>query len=54
MVHIAVEPTSQGEIFVKFADISGGDKAILGLNGRYFGGRQISATPVVDMVYSLR
>ncbi|KAK7205503.1 hypothetical protein BZA70DRAFT_160847 [Myxozyma melibiosi] len=54
VVHLAVEPASKGEIFVKFADVSGGEKAILGLNGRYFGGRQISATPVVDMVYSLR
>ncbi|KAK9449413.1 uncharacterized protein V1518DRAFT_373171 [Limtongia smithiae] len=54
VVHIAVDPNSQGEIFVKFQDIAGGERAIQGLNGRFFGGRQISATPVVDMVYSLR
>ncbi|KAK9459282.1 uncharacterized protein V1516DRAFT_504892 [Lipomyces oligophaga] len=54
VVHISVEANSSGEIFVKFADLSGGEKAILGLNGRYFGGRQITATPVVEMVYTLR
>ncbi|KAK9427884.1 hypothetical protein V1505DRAFT_378718 [Lipomyces doorenjongii] len=54
VVHIAVEPNSQGEIFVKFENVTGGEKAIQGLNGRFFGGRQISASPVVDMVYSLR
>ena len=32
--------------------VSGGENAIKGLNGRYFGGRQISAQPVVDAVYS--
>ncbi|KAK9458333.1 hypothetical protein V1511DRAFT_492363 [Dipodascopsis uninucleata] len=54
VVHIAVEPNSQGEIYVKFENVSGGEKAIQGLNGRFFGGRQINASPVVDMVYSLR
>ncbi|KAK9365751.1 hypothetical protein V1509DRAFT_632012 [Lipomyces kononenkoae] len=54
VVHIAVERNSQGEIFVKFENVTGGEKAIQGLNGRFFGGRQISASPVVDMVYSLR
>ncbi|KAM7186122.1 hypothetical protein V8F20_011528 [Naviculisporaceae sp. PSN 640] len=32
--------------------ISGGENAIKGLNGRYFGGRMITAQPVVDAVYS--
>ncbi|KAK9481340.1 RNA-binding protein 39 [Lipomyces japonicus] len=54
VVHIAVEPNSQGEIYVKFENVSSGEKAIQGLNGRFFGGRQISAAPVVDMVYSIR
>ena len=30
----------------------GGENAIKGLNGRFFGGRTISAQPVVDAVYS--
>jgi len=52
VVHIAVDPNSQGEIYVKFDRVSGGEKAIQGLNGRFFGGRRISASPVVDAVYS--
>ncbi|KAF3937574.1 Nucleolin [Dactylella cylindrospora] len=52
VVHIAVDPNSQGDIYIKFDKISGGEKAIQGLNGRFFGGRQVSALPVVDAVYS--
>jgi RNA-binding protein 39 len=32
--------------------VQGGENAIKGLNGRYFGGRMITAAPVVDAVYS--
>ncbi|KAF3907385.1 hypothetical protein ABW21_db0201156 [Orbilia brochopaga] len=52
VVHISVDPNSQGDVYIKFDKISGGEKAIQGLNGRFFGGRQISALPVVDAVYS--
>ena len=52
VVHIALDPNSQGEIYIKFEKVAGGEKAIQGLNGRFFGGRQISALPVVDAVYS--
>lgn len=52
VVHIAVEPNSAGEIYIKFDTIASGEKAIQGLNGRYFGGFQITATPVVDAIYS--
>ncbi|KAK9472801.1 uncharacterized protein V1510DRAFT_445035 [Dipodascopsis tothii] len=54
VAHIAVDPNSQGEIFVKFDTLAGGEKAIQGLNGRFFGGRQISASPIIDRVYTLR
>jgi len=54
VVHIGLFRDSQdGEIYVKFADISGGDKALKGLNGRYFGGRTLTAQPVVDAVYNM-
>ncbi|RAL67622.1 hypothetical protein DID88_008374 [Monilinia fructigena] len=46
------DPNSQGDIYLKFDRVQGGENAIKGLNGRYFGGRMISATPVVDAVYS--
>ncbi|KAI9863307.1 MAG: hypothetical protein M1813_003749 [Trichoglossum hirsutum] len=52
VVHIALDPNSQGDIYLKFDRVQGGENAIKGLNGRFFGGRQISATPVVDAVYS--
>ncbi|KAF2663747.1 splicing factor, CC1-like protein [Microthyrium microscopicum] len=52
VVHIALDPNTQGDIYVKFDRIDGGENAIRGLNGRFFGGRTISAQPVVDAVYS--
>lgn len=52
VVHIAVDPNSKGDIYLKFDKIQGGENAIKGLNGRYFGGRMIDASPVVDAVYS--
>lgn len=52
VVHIAVDANSKGDIYLKFDKVQGGENAIKGLNGRYFGGRMIDASPVVDAVYS--
>ena len=52
VVHISLDPNSQGDIYLKFSTVSGGENSIKGLNGRFFGGRQISAQPIVDAVYS--
>jgi RNA-binding protein 23/39 len=52
VVHISVDPNSKGDIYLKFDKVQGGENAIKGLNGRYFGGRMINASPVVDAVYS--
>ncbi|KAM5436269.1 Phosphatidylinositol-3-phosphatase SAC1 [Microsporum ferrugineum] len=52
VVHISLDPNTQGDIYLKFDRVQGGENAIKGLNGRFFGGRQISAQPVVDAVYS--
>ncbi|KAI3319089.1 hypothetical protein HD806DRAFT_509997 [Xylariaceae sp. AK1471] len=52
VVHISLDPNSNGDIYLKFDKVQGGENAIKGLNGRYFGGRMISAAPVVDAVYS--
>ncbi|KAL2822335.1 hypothetical protein BDW59DRAFT_149495 [Aspergillus cavernicola] len=52
VVHIALDPNSQGDIYLKFDRVQGGENAIKGLNGRFFGGRQITVQPVVDAVYS--
>ncbi|KAF2143452.1 uncharacterized protein K452DRAFT_350463 [Aplosporella prunicola CBS 121167] len=51
VVHIALDPNTQGDIYVKFETVQGGENAIKGLNGRFFGGRTITAQPVVDAVY---
>ncbi|RAL16866.1 putative RNA splicing factor (Pad-1) [Aspergillus homomorphus CBS 101889] len=52
VVHISLDPNSQGDIYLKFDRVQGGENAIKGLNGRFFGGRQITVQPVVDAVYS--
>ncbi|KAL1598884.1 Phosphatidylinositol-3-phosphatase SAC1 [Paraconiothyrium brasiliense] len=52
VVHIAVDANSDGEIFVKFDSVSGGEKALQGLNGRNFNYRTIRASYVVDKVYN--
>jgi RNA-binding protein 39 len=52
VVHIAVDANTNGDIYLKFDKVQGGENAIKGLNGRYFGGRMIDASPVVDAVYS--
>jgi len=52
VVHIAVDANSDGEIFVKFEDVTGGEKAMQGLNGRSFNNRSIRASYVVDKIYN--
>ena len=52
VVHIALDPNTKGDIYIKFEKVQGGENAIKGLNGRFFGGRTISAQPLVDAVYS--
>lgn len=55
VLHLAVDTENdEGNVYVKFADIDGGKKAIHGLNGRFFGGRMLSAAPVVDAIYNTR
>ncbi|KAK3082226.1 hypothetical protein LTS18_010643 [Coniosporium uncinatum] len=51
VVHLAVDPNTQGDVYVKFDRIEGGENAMKGLNGRYFGGNMITVQPVVDAVY---
>ncbi|KAL5609109.1 hypothetical protein FOVSG1_003790 [Fusarium oxysporum f. sp. vasinfectum] len=46
VVHISADPNSKGDIYLKFDKVQGGENAIKGLNGRYFGGRMIDASPV--------
>ncbi|KAJ3569768.1 hypothetical protein NP233_g4837 [Leucocoprinus birnbaumii] len=47
---IKVERDSQGEIYVKFDSVEAAKKAVQGLNGRWFGGRQVSAVFISDAI----
>ncbi|KJA29462.1 hypothetical protein HYPSUDRAFT_32927 [Hypholoma sublateritium FD-334 SS-4] len=47
---IKVEKDTQGEIYVKFDTIESAKKAIQGLNGRWFGGREVSAAFISDAI----
>ncbi|KIJ68490.1 hypothetical protein HYDPIDRAFT_24760 [Hydnomerulius pinastri MD-312] len=47
---IKVEKDSQGEIYLKFDSIDSAKDAVQGLNGRWFGGRQVSATFISDAI----
>ncbi|KAM5536237.1 hypothetical protein V8D89_010136 [Ganoderma adspersum] len=47
---IKVEKESQGEIYVKFETVDAAKEAIEGLNGRWFGGRQITAAFISDAI----
>jgi RNA-binding protein 39 len=51
VIHLALDENA-GDIYVKFDRVEGGEKAMQGLNGRFFGGRMITAAPMVDAVYS--
>ena len=40
----------QGEIYVKFDSIDSAQEAVQGLNGRWFGGNQVSAGFISDAI----
>ncbi|THH19745.1 hypothetical protein EW146_g1494 [Bondarzewia mesenterica] len=47
---IKIEKESQGEIYVKFNSIDAARNAVQGLNGRWFGGRPVSAAFISDAI----
>ncbi|KAF8530949.1 hypothetical protein JB92DRAFT_2804066 [Gautieria morchelliformis] len=47
---IKVEKESQGEIYVKFGSVETAEQAFKGLNGRWFGGKQVSAHFISDAI----
>ncbi|KAG6849508.1 hypothetical protein H0H93_007862 [Arthromyces matolae] len=47
---IKVEKESQGEIYLKFDSIESAKKSVQGLNGRWFGGKQVSAVFISDAI----
>ncbi|RIA97040.1 hypothetical protein C1645_732744 [Glomus cerebriforme] len=54
VVHISVDKESAGDIYMKFDSVSSAQAAVNGLNGRWFGGNQISAVFILDMFYNVR
>lgn len=54
VVHLGLAlDNNDGEVYVKFDNVKGGENAVRGLNGRWFGGKQLTASYVVDAVYNM-
>ncbi|GAA5972109.1 hypothetical protein JCM11641_002498 [Rhodosporidiobolus odoratus] len=51
VLDIFVKKESQGEIYIRFESVDSAVKALQGLNGRWFGGRQIQAVHLGDVSY---
>ncbi|GJN90218.1 hypothetical protein Rhopal_003217-T1 [Rhodotorula paludigena] len=49
-----VKESSEGEIFIRFEATDAATKAVQGLNGRWFGGKQIAASHVGDSLFDAR
>ncbi|KAI7888434.1 uncharacterized protein EV154DRAFT_517904 [Mucor mucedo] len=50
--HIKVNADSMGEVFLKFDTVESAEKAINALNGRWFGGKQITASYVSEAIFN--
>ncbi|KAI5478962.1 RNA splicing factor Pad-1 [Pseudohyphozyma bogoriensis] len=51
---IFVVKESQGEIYIRFETVDAATVAVQGLNGRWFGGRQISASMLADSIFDAK
>lgn len=54
VVHVYVEKESHGIVYIRFVNEEGASKACSSLNGRWFGGKQVSAGFVSDAEYVKR
>ncbi len=54
VTHLFVDKLSRGLVYIRFASIDVAQKAMISLNGRWFGGQRISAAYVADEVYRKR
>ncbi|ORY96849.1 hypothetical protein BCR43DRAFT_492371 [Syncephalastrum racemosum] len=52
--HIHANEDSLGEVFLKFDSVAAGEQAVNALNGRWFGGKQISAVFVPEAIYDAK
>lgn len=54
VTHLFVDKLSRGLVYIRFATIEASRKAMISLNGRWFGGLRVSAAYVSDDVYRKR
>jgi RNA-binding protein 39 len=52
--HLRVDPNSAGFVYMKFGSTDAASKAVTAFNGRFFGGRQISAQVIPEQRYVAR
>ncbi|KAI8809966.1 hypothetical protein BJ742DRAFT_803088 [Cladochytrium replicatum] len=52
VLHIHLEPNSEGHVYLKFESVNAAQAAITALNGRFFARRQILAVFVTDAIYN--
>jgi len=52
--HLFVDKDSAGCVYMRYKELEGSKKLISAFNGRWFGGRQITADYVPDTVYILK
>ena len=52
VLDVAIDANSDGDVYIRFEKVEGGEHAIQGLNGRFFGGRVLTASPVPEGVFS--
>ncbi|KAL7423463.1 Phosphatidylinositol-3-phosphatase SAC1 [Cryptotrichosporon argae] len=48
---IKVDKMSAGEVYIEFSSLDGSDRALKGLNGRFFGGRQLTVTYISEALF---
>ncbi|WVR07450.1 hypothetical protein IAU60_004491 [Kwoniella sp. DSM 27419] len=51
VMRIKVDKMSAGEVYIHFGEIDGASAAIKGLNGRFFGGRQLQASYISETLF---
>lgn len=51
VARIKVDKMSQGDVYMEFADLDGAERARMGLQGRWFGGRKLQATFISETLF---
>lgn len=51
VARIKVDKMSQGDVYLEFADIDAAERALRGLNGRFFGGKRLQAQFISDALF---